>query len=162
MVDHEIRAGRRRGRLPRGRDQSDPRRSQATGLSRAFESIATRACQARAHQRGLSPALFPLRRRQAGPDADEPLGPNGTLYPRAGLVSRRRQPRRRQPAAAQADRPVQRPDRLRLGRRQGAAGHRLGALPGAVPGRDRLPALRLPHRRARARRDRRRSAARST
>ena len=65
-------------------------------------------------------------------------------------MSRRRQPRRRQPAAAQLDRSVERSDRLRLGRRQGADGDRLGAVPGAVSRRHRLPSLRLPHRRPEA------------
>ena len=155
------RAGR--GRFPRGRDQPDRASNRRhNGPSRASGSIATRARRRSTVVGRLPAALFPLRRRPAGPDADDALGPHGGLHSRAGLVSRRRQPRRRQPPAAEPDRPVQRPDRLRLGRRQGAAGHRLGTLPGAVPGRHRLPALRLPHRRPEARASRRRSAARST
>ena len=54
------------------------------------------------------------------------------------------------PRPLSPDRPVQRLDRLRFGRRQGAAGDRLGALPGTVSGRHRLPALRLPDRRPEA------------
>ncbi len=102
---------------------------------------------------GSVPApMLPLRRRPSGPDADAPLGPHGDLHPRPGLVPVGREPRRRQPPAPQPDRPVQRADRLHLGRRQGTAGHGVGAVPGAVPGGRRLPALRLPHRRPRARR----------
>ncbi len=54
------------------------------------------------------------------------------------------------PRPAEHHRPLHRSDRLRLGRRQGVAGDRVGALPGAVPGRHRLPALRLPDRRLEA------------
>ena len=66
------------------------------------------------------PRCFVYVGRQAGASAHDALGQGGPLYSRSGLVPDRRQPRRRQPAAAQLDRAVQRADRLHFGRRQGA------------------------------------------
>ena len=151
IVDHEIRAGRGRGRFPRGRDQPDRGRIAGALGPAVHPGRSLRGREDGARVGSLSAALLPRMSTAGRCGCRRPLGPDGGLHAGAGLVPRGREPRRRQSASAQPDRAVQRADRLRLGRRPRAARHRLGTLPGAIPGRDRLPAFRLPHRRAEAR-----------
>ena len=89
VVDHEIRAGR---------DEVDFRvvASNPTGV--ASQAQWAQPCIRVDRYAGVKmehsseaylPALLPLRRRPAGPDADAPLGPHGGLHARAGLVPAR-------------------------------------------------------------------------
>ena len=92
VVDHEIRAGR---------DEIDFRvvatnptavESQAHWAQPCIRVDRFAGVKPERCVRDLSAAVFPLRRWQAGANADDALGSLGALYPRSGVVSRRREP----------------------------------------------------------------------
>ena len=109
-----------RGRFPRGRDQPDRRRESQAHWAQPcirvdrYAGVKTRARR----RRPTCPAASSTSTAGRSRMPTTPWATTARLHARAGLVPRGRQPRRRQPPAAELDRPVQRADRLLLGRRQ--------------------------------------------
>ncbi len=91
VVDHEIRAGRDEVdfRVVATNPTAVESRAQwAQPCIRVDRYAGTRAERVRS----LSAPVFPLRQRQANPDAHDALGPLRALHAGPGLVSRRSQP----------------------------------------------------------------------
>ncbi len=147
IVDHEIRAGRDEVDIRLTVTNPSTKASYAQWAQPCVRVDAFTGVKPERNSKVYLPKCFVFCRRPPDQAADAALGHHGALHARPGVVPGTHRSQRRQPSPPEPADPLQRPDRLLLGGRKDDPDDGVGALPGAIPGCDRVPALRLPNRR---------------